>query len=283
MEPVRSTIATTAGVISCLEWATTGASRLLFAHANGFDALTYRTLLAPLSADIHIVACDLRGHGLSRLPARPGLVKGWTIFRDDLLALAEAISGSPLIFAGHSLGATASFMAAAKSPERVRALVLLEPVLLAPNPARARGGSNGLAEMAAQRRNVFPSFAAALDYYRNRGIFAGWPEQVLTDYLTDGLTGNEGDGTLRLACAPEWEAEIFRELPFGIAAIADSVKCPITILRGAIASTCADDQIAAIVRARPDAAVITIEGANHFLPLEQPDRSREELLRAARL
>jgi pimeloyl-ACP methyl ester carboxylesterase len=265
--------------MSCLEWAQTPTDTLIFAHANGFNALTYRTLLAPLSAYIRIVACDLRGHGLSKLPAKPGLAKGWTSFRDDLLALSAATSERAVIFAGHSLGATASFMAAAESPECVRALVLFEPVLLAPIRTDRRGNRNSLAEMAAQRRSVFPSFSAALDYYRNRSIFAGWPEEVLADYLTDGLAEN-GDGAVRLACAPQWEAEIFREVPFGIAEIVNGVKCPITLLRGTIASTSADNQLATIVHARPDVTVITIDGANHFLPLEQPGRSREELLRA---
>jgi pimeloyl-ACP methyl ester carboxylesterase len=268
--------------MSYLEWNRPGAASLLFAHANGFNALTYRTLLAPLSAKFHIIACDLRGHGHSQLSTQPGLVKGWTIFRDDLLALAERVSDQPVIVAGHSLGATAGFMAAAKAPGRVRALALFEPVFLAPIGTGTSGNSNSLAEMAAQRRNVFPSFAAAADYYRNRGIFAHWPEQLLADYLTDGLTDN-GDGALRLACTPGWEAEIFREVPFGIAAIAGSVKCPITVLRGTMASTAVDGQIAVILRARPDATVITIEGANHFLPLEQPEHPREELLRAAEL
>ena len=268
--------------MSCLEWAKPGADILLFVHANGFNALTYRMLLAPLAEQLHIMACDLRGHGYSTLPAQPGLVKGWTIFRDDLLSLTEAITESPVILAGHSLGATASFMAAAQSPARVRALVLIEPVFLAPFLAGKSGGANSLAGTAAQRRSVFPSFVAAMDYYRNRGIFARWPETVLADYLTAGLTDN-GDGTLRLACAPEWEAEIFRELPFGIATIADAVKCPITILRGTVASTAIDDQLAALLRARPDARVITIEGASHFLPMEQPEHPREEILRTAGL
>jgi pimeloyl-ACP methyl ester carboxylesterase len=281
IEPVRRSIATVTGAMSCLEWATTTpTATLIFAHANGFNARTYRTLLAPLAANIHIIACDLRGHGLSKLSAEPGLVRDWTIFRDDLHALAEATSDSPVIIAGHSLGATASLMAAAKLPERVRALVLLEPVLLPPIPAGGHGSPHSLAEMAAQRRNLFPSFAVALDYYRNRGIFAHWPEQVLADYLTDGLVDN-GDGTKRLACAPEWEAAIFREVPFGIAAIAGDVKCPITLLRGSVASTSSDDQITVLLRARPDATIITIEGANHFLPLERPDRPREEIRRAA--
>jgi pimeloyl-ACP methyl ester carboxylesterase len=278
MESARKAIATAAGAMSCLEWGALGGETLVFAHANGFNALTYRTLLEPLSARFCIIACDLRGHGLSRLSAQPGLAKNWTIFRDDLLALAAAISDGPVIFAGHSLGATASFMAAAKSPQRVRALVLLEPVFLAPGPAGERGASNNLAEMAAQRRSVFASVTAALHYYRNRGIFAHWSEQVLTDYLTDGLIDN-GNGTLRLACAPEWEAEIFREVPFGIAATAADVKCPITILRGTVASTTVENQLAGLLNAKPDARVITIEGANHFLPLEQPEGPREEFLR----
>jgi pimeloyl-ACP methyl ester carboxylesterase len=273
-------IATATGAMSCVEWPDPGKNTLVFAHANGFNALTYRTLLAPLSTNVRIIACDLRGHGRSKFSAEPGAANGWTIFRNDLISLAEAISESPVLFAGHSLGATACFMAAAKSPGRVRALVLLEPVFLAPLAADKPSGSNTLAEMAAQRRSVFSSVAAALDYYRKRGIFAHWAENVLRDYLTDGLTDN-GDGRLRLACAPEWEAEIFREVPFGIAAIADKVKCPITILRGTVASTATDNQISIILRARPDTKVITIEGATHFLPLEQPERPREEILRAA--
>ena len=36
---------------------------LVFVHANGFNALTYRTLLAPLSGSLRIWAPDLRGHG----------------------------------------------------------------------------------------------------------------------------------------------------------------------------------------------------------------------------
>lgn len=283
IEAVRGAIATSAGAMACLEWPAPQTATLLFAHANGFNAATYRNLLAPLCPGLRIIACDLRGHGFSTLPAQPGLVRNWTVFRDDLVALLAAIPGDHILLAGHSLGATAGFMAAAASaPQRVRALVLLEPVFLDPLPAESRKGSNSLAEMAAQRRRVFPSFVAAMDYYRGRGIFARWPEAVLADYLSAGLKENT-DGSFRLACEPEWEAEIFRELPFGIASIAGSIKCPITIVRGTIASTAADDQVASILGARPDARVVTVEGASHFLPLEQPEHPREEILRAAGL
>ncbi|HEY3636969.1 MAG TPA: alpha/beta hydrolase [Rhizomicrobium sp.] len=267
--------------MSCLEWANPGAATLLFAHANGFNAQTYRTLLAPLAARFRIVACDLRGHGFSTLPAQPGLVGKWTIFRDDLGALADMVSDEPVILAGHSLGATAGLMAAAESSGHIRSLLLLEPVLLTPPLDGRRTQSNNLAEMAARRRSVFPSFEAALDYYRKRGIFARWPEEARADYLAGGLLQN-ANGTMRLACAPEWESEIFSHPPFGIAAIAGQIKCPLTILRGTLGSTAVDEQVGLLRSVKPDTHVVTLEGANHFLPLEEGERTRDEMLRAIR-
>ena len=42
---------------------------LIFVHANGFNAYTYRSLLQPLSGALRIWAPDLRGHGRTGLPA----------------------------------------------------------------------------------------------------------------------------------------------------------------------------------------------------------------------
>ena len=36
---------------------------LIFCHANGFNAQTYRSILAPLASSLRILAPDLRGHG----------------------------------------------------------------------------------------------------------------------------------------------------------------------------------------------------------------------------
>ncbi len=81
---------------------------LHFAHANGFNAETCRGLLAPLSGRLRIVASDARGHGRTTLPATSGLQQGWTIFRDDLIAVLDLIAQEGAILAGHSRAATAS-------------------------------------------------------------------------------------------------------------------------------------------------------------------------------
>ena len=58
---------------------------LIFVHANGFNGLTYRTLLEPLQADARILAPDLRGHGRTTLPIEPDDRPDWNDLRDDLV------------------------------------------------------------------------------------------------------------------------------------------------------------------------------------------------------
>lgn len=277
-QPLRRSHRLKAGALSVLDWNGRSRTGLIFSHANGFNAQTYTGLLTPLAPDFHVLACDLRGHGRTALPATPGLARDWSIFADDIVAFVEELGADPLVLAGHSLGATASLFAAARAPHLVAALVLVEPVLLPPVPENVRGANNGLAQAAAQRRSVFPSIAAALDYYRGRGIFARWPDAAVEDYLAGGLI-EQADGNFLLACAPEWEAEIFRDAPLGIAKIAAHVKCPVMILRGGAASTATTDEVGEISRLKPDARIVTIEGATHFLPIEKPERVREEIRR----
>ena len=266
-----------ADTMSCLEWRAPDAETMIFVHATGFNAETYRALLARLASQFHVFACDQRGHGFSTLPTRPGLAEGWTIFRDDLVGLLAQLSGGPVIVAGHSLGATVGLMAAAADSSLVRALILVEPVLAPPHGAENRKPSTGLAQRAAQRRSIFPSREAALDSYRGRGIFASWPDSAITDYLAGGLI-EAGDGSWRLACAPAWEAEIFHEAPGGVAQVARDIACPLTILHGSIASTATASELALIRRLKPDAQMLALEGGTHFLPIEQPGRVAEQMV-----
>ena len=91
---------------------------IVFSHANGFNGRTYRTILQPLASRLRILALDLRGHGASTLPTVIEGRAGWTEFRDDLLALLEAVATGPVVLAGHSMGGTSSLLAAAAQPER---------------------------------------------------------------------------------------------------------------------------------------------------------------------
>ena len=273
--PTRRAIPLNHGRISCLEW--TGRGPVIhFAHANGFNDQTYCELLSPLGDRLHILASDARGHGQTELPAEPGMAKDWIIFRDDLIALLEATQSSPAILGGHSLGAVVSLMVAVKRPDLVRGLILVEPVLVPLDEPSRNNPGPALADMTVRRREKFLSFDDVLKAYRGRGAFETWPEQVLTDYLRSGLK-NGPDG-VRLACAPLWEADVYRGSVIGAAHLGASVKCPVTLVYGDTDSTTPQTE-AEILKQNVGARLVKVPDATHFLPMEQPAIVREEINR----
>jgi pimeloyl-ACP methyl ester carboxylesterase len=258
---------------------------LVFAHANGFNALTYRHLLAPVAVAGHrVLMIDQRGHGRSELSAeaKDGH-SSWLGYRDDLIGLLETLDAPPKVVSGHSMGGTAGVLASGMRPDLVPALVVFDPVLMDPQLVERLGAAglkdSPLAQGARRRRAQFASRQAAFDGWRGRGAFRSWPDAVLADYVEDGLA-EQPDGTFTLACAPGWEAANFAahfNNPWG--ALADGV-CPIRMFRASEGSTAniadrLDGQIAS-GRIR----VETVPETSHFLPMERPDLVSAALLEA---
>ena len=271
---MRRSIELAEGSVSQCVWPA-GAPLLHFAHANGFNAETYSGLLSPLAGPFDIAASDARGHGFTTLPATPGLARDWTIFRDDLLAVLDRIAPEGAVLAGHSMGATASLMVAALRPEKVRALVLVEPVLV---PKNIAAGDNELARRAEKRRDAFASREEVFTLYRGRGAFRTWPDETLRDYLRGGFL--PADGGVRLACRPAWEAQDFRSTPPGVSELAREIRCPVTLIHAAN-GTAPENEVAIFKRLCPATRVIAKEGATHFLPMESPELVQEEIVRIA--
>lgn len=253
---------------------------VVFSHANGFNARTYRTILAPLAADRRILALDLRGHGASSLPAVVEGRDGWAEFRDDLLALLAAEAEGPVVLAGHSMGGTSSLLAAAAEPARVKALALFDPVLIYTGDVRSEDdpavANSPLAMGAERRRADFPSKAAVLEAYRGRGAFRTWREAQLADYIEAGFR-SAPDGGVTLACRPEWEASNFRSHNYDPWRAFRETRCPIRILRAEEGSTARlDDQLPELL-ATGRISVETVPGTSHFLPMEKPELVRQVL------
>lgn len=284
IEPVRKDLSLADGAISTLEWGGDG-PLLHFAHANGFNAQTYTSLLQPLSGRFHIVASDARGHGFSRLPTPDGFAAGWACFRDDLIGLLDGLAAGPAILAGHSMGGVMSLMAAAMRPDLVAGLVLVEPVFvpaMAPMMMRLsrimrREAEPHLADRAAKRRDVFDSADEIERSYRGRGAFKHWPDTMLHDYVEGGSVMTE-DGRVRLACSPRVEAACFRSAPVARYRLASQIRCPVTLIHGeGPGSTCSPASARAFAKRKPDTRIVALKGVGHFLPMQRPEVVREEI------
>ena len=255
---------------------------IVFVHANGFNARTYRTILKPLAEDLRILAVDQRGHGRSTLPAETVGRTSWNGLRDDLLALLQTLDLNDVVLAGHSMGGTACVLAQALAADRVRRVVLFDPVVMpAAGPVDPEQLSNSpLVQGALRRRSVFPDKATVVSAYTGRGAFRTWQGEMLADYVADGFRERD-DGQVELSCAPEWEASNFASHAHDTWGAFEQAKVPIRILRAEEGSTCREDPKLDALVAAGRIQVETVAGTSHFLPMERPDLV-QAALRAAR-
>lgn len=286
-EPMRRTFTLPDGEMAALDFGDPMRPvDVLFVHANGFNAMTYRQVLQPLSSALRIVAVDLRGHGRTRLPADPAQHRNWNVFADDLLRVIEALNSPQIILAGHSMGATSCILAAGRSRGQVKALTLFEPVLLPrlqvwmsrlPGAQASMLRRFPLARQALARRSLFKDRAEALASYSGRGAFKTWPEASVADYVVDGLRDRD-DGAVELACAPAWEAANYTAQGADPHAALARIRVPVRIFKAERHSTC---RVEAGRIGRPNVTVEVVPGASHFLPMERADLVRAALLDAA--
>jgi pimeloyl-ACP methyl ester carboxylesterase len=253
---------------------------LLFLHATGMNALTYRHMLAPLGERHSVLAVDLRGHGRSTLtPRRWGYVS-WNRHRDDVIELLGKHFQGPVTLAGHSMGATTSLLVAGKRPDLTRGVCMLDPVIR-PQLMDAPGGgekrsamaSSAIARGARRRRDRFPSKAEAVRALTGRGFFTTFPPEVLEDYVEDGFAETP-DGEVRLTCTPAYESATFMAQAHDSWSALERAAPPLVMLRAEKGSTTSDSAARRIETLRSDARLAVVEGSTHAMPMERPDRAR---------
>lgn len=188
--------------------------KVVFANANGFNALSYKAVLEPLG--VHAIALDMRGQGMSELPYDPKGLKSWHIFSEDIAEFITRYVDNPVVVAGHSFGAVSAILAAPLLKEKMSGYVGFDPVALPrvygqvsllPGARRLMKRYFPLAHKSGKRRAHFESLEAAFNRLQGRGAFKGMRDDVLLNYLEGGLIA-DGEG-VRLTCDPQWEQAIF--------------------------------------------------------------------------
>jgi magnesium chelatase accessory protein len=102
---------------------------VLLLHGTGATGASWRELTSYLSADFHVIAPDLPGHGGTELPAAarmslPGVA-------DSVAGLIRHLGATPTIVAGHSAGAAIGARLTLDGHLRPRLLVGINPALAA--------------------------------------------------------------------------------------------------------------------------------------------------------
>lgn len=263
--------------LAYLDWGGDG-ELVVMHHANGFCAATLAIVAVGLREQYRVVAIDARGHGDStaRMPSDDPESYLWPNLAGDYASAIEAICervGRPQarLGIGHSFGGVLTLAAAAMRPGLVGEILLLDPVILPRRVSGVASPPDRGAELAAStrmRRDRFPTREEAFTHFSSRGLFTQFLPEALALYVGEGLV-ETGEGDLRLKCAPEVEAAIFKNgSSLDTFAIAPKVEAPTRFLfaeRGNFVRALYDELAAEM----PSARVEDVDGA-HLFPMERP-------------
>jgi pimeloyl-ACP methyl ester carboxylesterase len=252
-------------------------SRLHFLHANSYPAGTYGVLFSDLARHYFIDALDMHGHN----PAYP-IEDGWDALVRETIADLESRYDGPVILVGHSLGGILALMAAHARPDLARCVVLLDSPVLAGWRAtgwrwmRALGFASHFspARYSANRRDVWPDADSAYRHFAAKEMFAAWPEQVLRDYLANGLAPHPDGVTLRFR--RDAETAIYNSLPDDLGRMArPPFPVPIGFIGGRDSMECRQAGIKATRRLVGEHYALVDGG--HLFPMAAPHVAAREI------
>ncbi|UBU17028.1 alpha/beta fold hydrolase [Nonomuraea gerenzanensis] len=101
-----------------------GSPPLLLVHGWGTDSHQWSWHIDALSSAHRVLAVDLRGHGYSSVPETGNTPRAMA---GDLDVLLDRLAIPQVVAVGHSMGGQVVSILAVEHPERVRALVTLDP------------------------------------------------------------------------------------------------------------------------------------------------------------
>lgn len=123
-----------------------GEPALVFVHGWTCDRSFFAPQAAHFSQRHRVVSVDLRGHGESDKPRATYPIAAYA---DDIAYLIEQLGLSKAVAVGHSMGGLAVLQLAAAHPDRVAAIVMIDPAPFVSSPERRAGTEAVIAAMEA--------------------------------------------------------------------------------------------------------------------------------------
>ena len=187
---------------------------ITFLHANGYPTGVYRQFLAALTAHATVDAPTI----LETAP-ESAAHKRWPLMLDHAVASINTSASEPRqqrVIVGHSMGGYLALQAAARHPEGISQVVLIEsPIptgwqsaVLSFAQMTGLAYKGGPAPVAARRRDTWPSRSEALDFFSGKPFVQRWAPGVLRDFIEHALV-EAADGGVELRIPRNTERDIY--------------------------------------------------------------------------
>ena len=216
------------------------------------------------------------GHGRSE---KTGPITNWAEPATDIAELVEHLKLGGAVGAGHSMGGHILVQIAAQNPRAFKRLLLIDPVIMAPEMYAGRPfWPPGTEHPVARRRNAWASWQEMFAAFKTRNPYSLWQPKVLEDYCRYGLQ-SAAKGGFELACPPAVEASIYMgSLGTDIYEAVRKVSAPVTILRAKervagprdqldFSASPTWPQLASVFQHARD---VHLKDLTHFIPMQDP-------------
>jgi pimeloyl-ACP methyl ester carboxylesterase len=234
---------------------------LLFLHGIMGHRRDWDVLIDRLATERRVIAVDQRGHGRSEWTRSYRVAD----MADDAIAVIERLGLQPVPIVGHSMGAMVALVVAARRPDLVERIVLIDIV---PDSLTT--------EFAQQLPDMFAAMATAT-YETVDDAVAEWQAgnplarpDLLRNYVEHALVA-AADGRLRWGFdAVGLQHFVDGVTPDELWRAVDAVSCPGLVVRGELSPLTTVAGAAAVAR-RLGARVVEIPGGGHDLGVERPE------------
>lgn len=261
--PVRDETLTVDGLrFHYRDWGDAAAPPLLLLHGGTMHARIWDTFAPAMADRFRPLALDLRGHGESEWAADYTIER----FVTDIEEFADRLGLERFALVGYSIGGRLGSMYAARHPDRVERLALVEVCLWPPLKPDAQEGFALLRALP----DAYADLAEAIGAYRP--LVPRAPDDVLGRWVADGLKADSDD---RLV----WRIDPYlRQQPRPPGMVSPSwdilgpllprITCQTLLVCGAGSFTRADTETTAPLMQR--ARIAYVPDAGHYPPLENP-------------
>lgn len=250
--------------MSFLKWGA-GDSRLVLVHGGSQNAHTWDTVA--LGLDESLIAVDLPGHGHSDW--RDDAAYSPASMAADLADLIAMHAPAAEVVVGMSLGGLTSLALAGHAPHLVRKLVLVD---ITPGVTGAKAKAvldfvNGPQAFASfddlLQRTIEHNPTRTVSSLR-RGILHNAKQ------LDDGSWQWRYDRRSHVRESQGGSDPVASDALSALWDIVAGIGCPLTLVRGSLSPVVDDADVAELLRRRPDAAVVVVEGAGHSVQGDRP-------------
>lgn len=248
-----------------------------FYGGNGFALGVYEPLLSDLAQHLNITALTMRGEWYDK-PTADKMTREEDA--DVLIEFLQKTQDKPIIGIGHSQGATATTIAAAKRPDLFSALYLLEPVTFTNQQGKLYSLVPRMVKMTREpfkstqvKQADWDSVDAYYQFLRRHKAYKRITDEHLLTYAKNSLeVGQSAELTLRFS--PQQELANYFGTPLIMKPLQELIadnKVPVQLIIGKPSMFISQQVRQMWDKFVPNEQITVLNDYGHLLPLEAPE------------